>query len=146
MGWLYVGSVLTRARVNVSPGWSAHSTMEETLVPENKHVKVLPASHSHRGVEDVGHEQRDTHGDVGLDQVQHLRFLVASVMKPCPVWISLKSSRLEHRWLPTRVPSGLRIESKVTDLVLVKNVLVSTSLMGLVTPSDPVGALTSQRY
>ena len=32
------------------------------------------------------------------------------------------------------------------DLVLVKKVLVSTSLMGLVTPSDPVGALTNQRY
>lgn len=32
------------------------------------------------------------------------------------------------------------------DLVLVKKVLVSTSLMGLVTPSEPVGALTSQRY
>lgn len=32
------------------------------------------------------------------------------------------------------------------DLVLVKKVLVSTSLMGLVTPSEPVGALMSQRY
>lgn len=38
------------------------------------------------------------------------------------------------------------MESKVMDLVLVKKVFVSTSLMGLVTPSDPVGALTSQRY
>lgn len=32
------------------------------------------------------------------------------------------------------------------DLVLVKKVLVSTSLMGLVTPSGPVGALINQRY
>lgn len=38
------------------------------------------------------------------------------------------------------------MESKVMDLVLVKKVLESTSLMGLVTPSDPVGPLTSQRY
>lgn len=37
MGWLYVGSVLTRARVNVRPGWSAHITMDDTLVPENVH-------------------------------------------------------------------------------------------------------------
>ncbi len=39
-------------------------------------------------------------------------FFVASVMKPCAVWISLKSKRLEQRWLPTRVPSGLRVSSK----------------------------------
>lgn len=32
------------------------------------------------------------------------------------------------------------------DLVLVRKVLVSTSLIGLVTPSGPVGALTNQRY
>lgn len=38
MGWLYVGSVLTRARVNVRPEWSAHITIDDTLVPENKHV------------------------------------------------------------------------------------------------------------
>lgn len=44
MGWLYVGSVLTRARVNVSPGWSAHITMDDTLVPENKHA------HSHKSL------------------------------------------------------------------------------------------------
>lgn len=38
---------------------------------------------------------------------------MASVMKPWPVWISLKSSKLEQRWLPTRVPSGLRVSSKL---------------------------------
>jgi hypothetical protein len=38
------------------------------------------------------------------------------------------------------------MESRVMDLVLVKKVLVSTSLRGEVTPSDPLGALTSQRY
>lgn len=32
------------------------------------------------------------------------------------------------------------------DFVLVKKVLVSTSLIGLVTPSGPAGALTNQRY
>lgn len=40
-------------------------------------------------------------------------FFVASVMKPWLVWISLKSSKLEQRWLPTRVPSGLRVSSKL---------------------------------
>ena len=35
-------------------------------------VEMLPASHSHGRVEDVGHEERDTQGDVGLDEVQHL--------------------------------------------------------------------------
>ena len=34
---------------------------------------MLPASHSHRGVEDVGHKQWNTQGDIGLDQVQHLQ-------------------------------------------------------------------------
>lgn len=33
---------------------------------------MLPASHSHRRVKDVGHEERSTQGDVGLHQVQHL--------------------------------------------------------------------------
>lgn len=37
MGWLYVGSVLTKARVKVSPGMSAHITMDDTLVPEDKY-------------------------------------------------------------------------------------------------------------
>lgn len=32
------------------------------------------------------------------------------------------------------------------DFVLAKKVLVSTSLIGLVTPSGPAGALTNQRY
>ena len=41
MGWLYVGSVLTRARVNVSPGWSAHITMDDTLVPENMYMYTV---------------------------------------------------------------------------------------------------------
>lgn len=37
-------------------------------------VKVLPSTHSHRRVEDVGHKERDTEGDVGLDQIQNLHF------------------------------------------------------------------------
>lgn len=45
MGWLYVGSVLTRVRLNVSPGWSALITMDDTLVPENKRV------HSHKSLQ-----------------------------------------------------------------------------------------------
>lgn len=28
MGWLYVGSFLTRLRLKVKPGWSGHMTME----------------------------------------------------------------------------------------------------------------------
>lgn len=36
-------------------------------------VKVLPASDSHRGVEDIGHKQRYPQGDIGLDQVQDLK-------------------------------------------------------------------------
>lgn len=35
-------------------------------------VKVLPASDSDRGVENVGHKQRNPQSDEGLDQVQHL--------------------------------------------------------------------------
>ena len=45
MGWLYVGSVLIKASVNVSPGCSAHITMDDTLVPEDKQAcgyKSLP--------------------------------------------------------------------------------------------------------
>ena len=36
-------------------------------------VKVLPASHGHGRVEDVGDVQRHTQRHVGLHQVQHLR-------------------------------------------------------------------------
>lgn len=36
MGWLYVGSVLMRVSVNVSPEWSAHITMDDTVLPGNK--------------------------------------------------------------------------------------------------------------
>lgn len=38
-----MGSVLTRARVNVSPGWSAHITMDAMLVPGNKHIQAYRA-------------------------------------------------------------------------------------------------------
>lgn len=37
MGWLYVGSVLTNARVKVRPGMSAQITMEDTLVPKDRY-------------------------------------------------------------------------------------------------------------
>lgn len=33
---------------------------------------MLPSSHSHRRVEDVGHKEGDAEGDVGLDQIQNL--------------------------------------------------------------------------
>lgn len=39
MGWLYVGSVLTRERVNVSPGWSVHITADDAPLPENRRQK-----------------------------------------------------------------------------------------------------------
>lgn len=52
---------------------------------------MLPSSHSHRGVEDIGHKERDTEGDVGLDQIQNLNFrekeklpLTATGMSPFP--------------------------------------------------------------
>lgn len=38
MGWLYVGSVLIRERVNVSPGWSAHITTDDSPLPEHRWV------------------------------------------------------------------------------------------------------------
>lgn len=47
MGWLYVGSVLIRERVNVSPGWSAHITTDDTPLPENTHIlSSRPLVHS----------------------------------------------------------------------------------------------------
>lgn len=46
----------------------------------------------------------------------------------------------------TREPAWKYTESNVIVLEEVKKVSKSTSFMGLVTPSGPVGALTSQRY
>lgn len=59
--------------------WAANAILPENGCVIHKgelelrlQVKVLPASNSHRGVEDVGHKERNTHSDVGLDQVQDL--------------------------------------------------------------------------
>lgn len=38
---------------------------------------------------------------------------IEAVMKLWPVVTSLKSSKFEQRWFPTRVPSGLRVRSKL---------------------------------
>lgn len=56
----------------------------DTVLPQNSRVvhecepqlrlqvKVLPAAHSHRGVEHVGHVERNAQRHVGLHQVENL--------------------------------------------------------------------------
>lgn len=56
----------------------------------------------------------------------------------------LEFTHLAAHW--TRDPAWKYTESRVMSLEEVKKVAKSTSLMGLVTPSWLVGALTSQRY
>lgn len=55
----------------------------------------------------------------------------------------LEFTALAAHW--TLEPAWKYTESKVMSLEEVKNVSKSASLIGLVTPSGPVGALTSQR-
>lgn len=87
-----------------------------------------------------------------LSEIKHFKNGLHSPSSALMDTMGLLSSRpsspsefthLAAHW--TREPAWKYTESRVMSLEEVKKVSKSTSLMGLVTPSELVGALTSQR-